>query len=478
MTTTTTTLSPPLTTRIDRVRLYHRGARVTRVLSARSPKAHHSAPHYAIRVVGLPLSLRDESVRLAVTSHRHEWSVSSVRVALHVPPHEGLVESPDEEALRAAHRERLALEARLKLFKEERQALLAMRPPERPEPKPHEPPPASPLAARLALEAFITSGARQRTEQIDEALAALRRVDEQIVALEHALAQASDATKVRGHELSKTITAQVTRARGTSEEIDLELSYLIEGARWTPHYTCFISQDGQLATIQMRALIAQRSGEDWRDVELELSTADPLSWTKLPKLDSVRIGRAQPEPPSPIGFRPAPLGALSLFAVYDEALAASQALLDAPRPVPGALKAATRGIDQAHAHVSATPDDSNKGARAASFGAVPSPEMDLTPSVSRAIPRLRAPSSKEKKVVTQSSEEAIPFSSLRLGPFEQAEGGEVPRGMLRPITKWDRYVESLTESGLEIDTALGEVLEAARERARSVDELALPPERR
>ena len=66
--------------------------------------------------------------------------------------------------------------------------------------------------------------------------------------------------------------------------------------------------------LVMRALICQASGEDWRGVKLVLSTAAPMSWTELPELASIRIGRAQPPPPARAGFRPPPKGATALFA--------------------------------------------------------------------------------------------------------------------------------------------------------------------
>ena len=47
-----------------------------------------------------------------------------------------------------------------------------------------------------------------------------------------------------------------------------------------------------------------------------LSTAEPLAWTELPELSSLRIGKIQPTPPRR-GIRPAPVGARALFADYD-----------------------------------------------------------------------------------------------------------------------------------------------------------------
>ena len=61
---------------------------------------------------------------------------------------------------------------------------------------------------------------------------------------------------------------------------------------------------------------AQRSAEDWRDVALTLSTAEPTRFTSLPELPSFRIGRRQ-RPPARRGWREPPAGADALFADYD-----------------------------------------------------------------------------------------------------------------------------------------------------------------
>src|SRR3990167_6330150 len=88
-----------------------------------------------------------------------------------------------------------------------------------------------------------------------------------------------------------------------------------------------MTRDCLSAELQLRALVCQRTGEDWRGVMLRLSTASPMSWTELPELGAIQIGKAQPPPPSQRGFRPPPKGAASLFQDYDRGLGSARAAL-------------------------------------------------------------------------------------------------------------------------------------------------------
>jgi hypothetical protein len=86
-----------------------------------------------------------------------------------------------------------------------------------------------------------------------------------------------------------------------------------------------MTRDCTSADLQMRAVVCQLTGEDWRGVSLRLSTAAPMSWTELPELGALRIGRAQPPPSSQRGFRPPPQGAASLFSDFDRGLQGARA---------------------------------------------------------------------------------------------------------------------------------------------------------
>ncbi len=108
------------------------------------------------------------------------------------------------------------------------------------------------------------------------------------------------------------------RLEGADAGARLVFEYLVPGACWSPSYTVWL--DGGEARIAMRAMVAQRTGEDWSGVPLTLSTAEPDRWVELPELTKRRIGRAQPAPPKR-AYRAPPEGADALFADYDRAFA-------------------------------------------------------------------------------------------------------------------------------------------------------------
>jgi uncharacterized protein (TIGR02231 family) len=55
----------------------------------------------------------------------------------------------------------------------------------------------------------------------------------------------------------------------------VELEYLVSQAGWQPIYDLRAAQDARSVELSYRAQVWQRSGEDWNDVELLLSTARP-----------------------------------------------------------------------------------------------------------------------------------------------------------------------------------------------------------
>ena len=319
-------MTTTLRSQIDTVTLYHQGATVTRRLRVEADDS--GALPTSIALPELPLALTDSSVRLRVTSAPEGANlvVSDLRVGLWAPLAETPPEDPDLERLRGLERDREKLEARIRHLTLERRRLGALATPERPEPSAERPPPPSPVAARVALERFVHEADTSRRQTIRALKRELRELKREIAQLRDAIARASSARRVQPAQLTKQVVAtlHVEGDGGAAAWAELELDYDVPGARWAPSYQCDISADGATALLTLRALVCQRSGEDWSTARLRLSTASPTRWTELPRLTSIRIGKRQPPPPAQKGFRPPPRGAAALYQDYDRAREAAE----------------------------------------------------------------------------------------------------------------------------------------------------------
>ena len=122
----------------------------------------------------------------------------------------------------------------------------------------------------------------------------------------------------------------MTRSTGDARPSAMEVEYRVPGACWRPSYVLRVDPAGGEASLAVRAVVCQRSGEPWERVRLALSTADLQRSVSLPELASIRIGRRQPAEPA-LAWREPPSGADSLFEDLDEAMGRRPGR---PRPTP------------------------------------------------------------------------------------------------------------------------------------------------
>lgn len=288
--------------RIEQVTVYARGARVRRIARLPAPVPT------AVRFVGLPLAVIEDTVRVEVDGPA---VVTTVRAGVDAPdPKTAAAE--DTAELRAARRRVALAEAELERLGQaiERQASAPIV-----EDDPSDDPPAAwapVVAARRALVAVRTD----RELALHDRLAAARReLDDARRALEVAAERdrkTGSARAAKLHELRRHVELEVVaRAPG---EVTIRLEYLVGAARWAPSYVARL--DAETARFELRAVVAQHSGEDWTGVALRLSTAEPDRFSQLPELAAQKIGRRQQEP-ARRGFRPPPTGADQLYADYD-----------------------------------------------------------------------------------------------------------------------------------------------------------------
>jgi uncharacterized protein (TIGR02231 family) len=64
----------------------------------------------------------------------------------------------------------------------------------------------------------------------------------------------------------------------------ISLKYLLKGAAWAPKYDIRTQGAGGEIELNYRAEVLNRSGEDWKNVRLALSTADPMAGIERPVL--------------------------------------------------------------------------------------------------------------------------------------------------------------------------------------------------
>lgn len=304
-----------VSSRIERVQVFRRGAVVTRHAVVDGAVAQHSG---AIEIAGLPLSMLDASARvrvIEVSPSSTAITATGQQVAIHVKPGLPPTKAPQQEAIDELTRRIAELDELAQVIGVEIDLLTSIPVPDRPEPEEGRAPPPAPLSMRLALEAFVDDAAEARRLERRTILHQIQLHQRELDALLEAQRAASMAAAVKEEDLSKAVIVPVL-ATGPVDQFVVELRYFVPGARWTPAYHVKLDREGTGAVIHQRAHIAQRSGEDWSGVKLSVSTASPLRFSELPELASIRIGKVQPVP-TKRGFRPPPLGGAQLFADLD-----------------------------------------------------------------------------------------------------------------------------------------------------------------
>ncbi|HPZ49053.1 MAG TPA: DUF4139 domain-containing protein [Propionibacteriaceae bacterium] len=99
---------------------------------------------------------------------------------------------------------------------------------------------------------------------------------------------------------------------GEGGELELEVSYLVDGATWEPRYD--IRLDETEVDVTWFGMVQQWSGEDWPECELRLSTARPTGAIQVPDLNpwylTERVVAVRSAAPQAMAYGAAPTGAM------------------------------------------------------------------------------------------------------------------------------------------------------------------------
>jgi len=82
----------------------------------------------------------------------------------------------------------------------------------------------------------------------------------------------------------KTVTLRVASAAAGT--FDVALGYAVQGASWTPAYDARLHAEQRAVELTYFGIVRQRTGEDWKNVALTLSTARPSLGGGAPELSA------------------------------------------------------------------------------------------------------------------------------------------------------------------------------------------------
>ncbi|MFB7467525.1 mucoidy inhibitor MuiA family protein [Streptomyces sp. NPDC056224] len=116
----------------------------------------------------------------------------------------------------------------------------------------------------------------------------LRTVEARLAALAVELGQCQRAMHLSEEAPAELVGhVELTLDAAVAGPVELRLSHLVPCALWRPAYRAVL--DGDALTLETDAIVWQRTGEDWSDVRLTLSTARSALATDPPRLGEDRL---------------------------------------------------------------------------------------------------------------------------------------------------------------------------------------------
>lgn len=106
---------------------------------------------------------------------------------------------------------------------------------------------------------------------------------------------------IGGAGARSTVVADVTIMAPQAGPRPVDLLYRVSDASWQPSYRIRTDVLGNQSDIEYDAIVSQATGEDWTEITLELSTADPTIPTEPPAIEPVTIDVAPPPSRGPGG---------------------------------------------------------------------------------------------------------------------------------------------------------------------------------
>ena len=269
--------------RIDRVTVYPDGAVVTRLGKA---ELLQGASQIVLR--GLPATIDPASIRVEGVG-TGAFAIGAVDVRLAPGEARPGLDNVIEAKLKALRQEKATLEGQVSAIEAKRATIehFGQTGPDKlgPDGK------ALPVADWPAVFDAIGTALVKVHEELRGVRGRAADLDGEIAALERARPQAGrPGAPKRDVAIAVEAPAPVTA--------ELTVSYRVTGANWTPVYEARLSTGSAAAKPDIafvrRAELRQRSGEDWADVAVTLSTTRSAGGTRAPDLAPMQVSFFEP----------------------------------------------------------------------------------------------------------------------------------------------------------------------------------------
>lgn len=173
------------------------------------------------------------------------------------------------------------------------------------------------LVDQVGIRPTAAAGPEGATQPLD--MAAVERQLEAVRAEKRRILEATREMTARKDRLGRelAVAEQQLASRGGADRIeraglvqiavpedaavDVELSYVAEGAGWAPSYAVRAAADRSSVTVEYDAVVLQSTGEDWNEVKLSLSTAEPSEASSPPPVEPWFVDVYVPPPPASTG---------------------------------------------------------------------------------------------------------------------------------------------------------------------------------
>ncbi|HEV7258604.1 MAG TPA: mucoidy inhibitor MuiA family protein [Bosea sp. (in: a-proteobacteria)] len=328
-----------LASRIDRVTVYPDGAVVTRLGRAELLQGASQVVLRGLPATIDPASIRVEGKGVSQGPGSGAFSVGAVDVRLTPGEARPVLDTVIEGKLKALREEQVTLAGRISAIEAKRATIerFAQVGPDKlgPDGK------ALPVTDWPAVFDAIGTSLVKVHDELRGVRARAADVDAEIAALERARPQA-----VKPGAPKRDIAIAVEAPGPVSAEF--AVSYRVGGAGWTPQYEARLTTGSGNAKpvidLVRRAELRQRSGEDWGDVALTLSTTRSAGGTRAPELAPVQVMFFEPpvvyESRPRLGAAPAPMAAARAKAEAEAEAQAEKSRRSASAPVVAEVQTA------------------------------------------------------------------------------------------------------------------------------------------